>query len=850
MKTLMNLVVVASLSAGVVGCKSPDNTTTDSTTDTTDPVETTEEQRLVSESTAGFWVGTMTSNTSGKVASISGLVTENNRIKLIESGVGTQFSGTVVSSGGTASADMVQFNTITEGAKKEIDISFNMESITEKVSVTGSYNSAEDSGKFILNYNIAYERPSTLTKIVGEWSNREESLKIDSSNGFNGQGANGCSYVGSVGIINPSFNAYNLNVSVTGCTDESLSGSYFGVAWLDDSINQDDTLKYSIVKSDGSASLSNQLTRTVVGETPSVAGIWRGTITSLTGKVTSIATGIIAENGAMQLTTSDGDVISGNIGVDTGTDVSAVAKFYKVDRSVQFDMTFAGTITEKNLLQGTYTKSDAIDSGGNFSLTYDVAYEQPSQQKLVSGGWAEQFESLLLNSIGTLAGTNTDTDCTLTGSIGMLSPNFNAYNVNLTTANCTSATINGDYAGLATLSDESGDGTLDTLTYIVNNENQYLTKIFTKTSNLSSIAGIWRGTFTNNEGKSTFYKGLISEDNEIKLLADTESFPFDQGSDIISGTAIVHTKDSIFSDNLIEIPANNNPNAILNITLEGVVEVDDSENSLGTLTGTFNKTNSAGELVEFGNFSFVYDPLYIIPEQNFFVINDTEWDIVKFNNNATNFYSQYLNLSSSFVLNSDRTTVVTSPAVVAVEPPVETATGFTVLPDFTRETTTSTSIDTSGSIANIVDITAVTTLETATDTSYHFDFVTNAVDRIMQTVTVTNTSTTVTTTTTHVDSNNCRYLGNYDVVDPRLNIWNLYMVVSGCDTLAVRDRDGNDLGTTYNLDGTYTGLATLEELYSIINHPHQHFRFMTFGMVDSTGTKTINNRLTLQYFGN
>jgi len=836
MKTLMNLVVVASLSAGVVGCKSPDNTTTDSTTDTTDPVETTEEQRLVSESTAGFWVGTMTSNTSGKVASISGLVTENNRIKLIESGVGTQFSGTVVSSGGSASADMVQFNTITEGAKKEIDISFNMESITEKVSVTGSYNSAEDSGKFILNYNIAYERPSTLTKIVGEWSNREESLKIDSSNGFNGQGANGCSYAGSVGIINPSFNAYNLNVGVTGCTDESLSGSYFGVAWLDDSINQDDTLKYSIVKSDGSASLSNQLTRTVVGETPSVAGIWRGTITSSTGKVTSIATGIIAENGAMQLTTSDGDVISGNIGVDTGTDVSAVAKFYKVDRSVQFDMTFAGTITEKNLLQGTYTKSDAIDSGGNFSLTYDVAYEQPSQQKLVSGGWAEQFESLLLNSIGTLAGTNTDTDCTLTGSIGMLSPNFNAYNVNLTTANCTSATINGDYAGLATLSDESGDGTLDTLTYIVNNENQYLTKIFTKTSNLSSIAGIWRGTFTNNEGKSTFYKGLISEDNEIKLLADTESFPFDQGSDIISGTAVVHTKDSIFSDNLKEIPANNNFNAILNITLEGVV-VDET-----SMTGTFSKTNN-DELVEFGSFSFEYDPIYIIPEQNFFVINDTKWDITKFNNNGVEFYSQALDLSDSFVLTSDRTTILETTAINLISGPT-----ITVRSDLVVAPTDEFISQEPINILNTLEDTLERTQNIAVigNRITKIEFSSNDLGDVIETTTVTEEITTTTTTISHFDSNNCRYLGNYDVVDPRLNIWNLYMVVSGCDTLAVRDRDGNDLGITYNLDGTYTGLATLEEQFSLPDHPHDHFKFMTFGMVDTTGTKTINNRLSLK----
>jgi len=124
-------------------------------------------------------------------------------------------------------------------------------------------------------------------------------------------------------------------------------------------------------------------------------------------------------------------------------------------------------------------------------------------------------------------------------------------------------------------------------------------------------------------------------------------------------------------------------------------------------------------------------------------------------------------------------------------------------------------------------------------------------------------------------------------------MWNLYMVVSGCNqalnvrsidgldllvdasgkTIDRKNADGSDKKLTFengvvvnitdsngeiskvntlplNLNGTYTGLATLEEEYSILNHPHNHFRFMTFGMVDTTGTKTINNRLTLQYFGN
>jgi len=796
---------------------------------------------------SGFWIGALSNTSTGKVSSVSGAITENNRFKLTESGDGTQYSGIVVSSdNGDVSVTADIYDSPDQGAlNKNSDVKLLFKQINEKSTIKGTFDENNDGsveGDFSLSYIATYERSSDLGKVTGEWSTATETINVNSSNKFSGQGLNGCTYSGTIGVLNPSFNVYNLNVTATNCTG-SLSGEYYGIAWLDDTATENDTLNYSLVKSDGAAALSSQLNKVIAAQTPSVSGIWRGTITSSAGSVTSVAVGIVAENGRMQLTTSSGDVISGELGVDAGTDVSANAKFYKADRSASYDIVFSGTISEKNTLVGTYTKTDPLDTNGSFSLVYDVTYEQASKQSLISGNWGEQFESALLNSIGTLKGTNTSTDCTLTGAIGILSPSFNAYNVNISTANCQSASLNGNYAGLATLSDTSGDGAFDTLTYIVDNGSQYLTKIFTKTSSLASITGVWRGTFTGKDGLSTFYKGLISEDNEVKLLADTESFPWDQGSDVISGAAVVHTKDLIFSDQLKEIPANNDSSKILTITLEGVVVEKDS------LAGTFEKKDSAGAVVDFGNFSFKYSEEYVIPEVNFFVINDTEWSIEKFNNNSVNFYNQYLNLSGSFVLNSDRTTVVTTePKVEVIAGPTETdvTASFTVAPDDTREVvTTISATDTTGSIVNIVSISRVTTTETVTETSY-----TALLGSIFRTVTVTATSTTTTTTVRHVDSNNCRYLGNYDVVDPKANVWNLYMVVSGCNDLPVRDSAGNNLGSTYNLNGIYTGLATLEEQFSIVAHPHDHFNFMTFGMVDSTGTKTINNRLTLQYFGN
>lgn len=82
------------------------------------------------------------------------------------------------------------------------------------------------------------------------------------------------------------------------------------------------------------------------------------------------------------------------------------------------------------------------------------------------------------------------------------------------------------------------------------------------------------------------------------------------------------------------------------------------------------------------------------------------------------------------------------------------------------------------------------------------------------------------------DTEGCDYDGNLDIVDTHFFIYNITLKVTGVDCSIV---------------GVYTGLATLEEEYSIENHPHTHYEFMTFGASD--GERTINNRLTLDFFG-
>jgi hypothetical protein len=82
------------------------------------------------------------------------------------------------------------------------------------------------------------------------------------------------------------------------------------------------------------------------------------------------------------------------------------------------------------------------------------------------------------------------------------------------------------------------------------------------------------------------------------------------------------------------------------------------------------------------------------------------------------------------------------------------------------------------------------------------------------------------------DTEGCNYDGNLDVVDTHYFIYNITLKVTGAECPLV---------------GVYTGLATLEEEYTIEQHPHTHYEFMTFGVSD--GERTINNRLTLDFFG-
>jgi len=91
------------------------------------------------------------------------------------------------------------------------------------------------------------------------------------------------------------------------------------------------------------------------------------------------------------------------------------------------------------------------------------------------------------------------------------------------------------------------------------------------------------------------------------------------------------------------------------------------------------------------------------------------------------------------------------------------------------------------------------------------------------------------------DTEGCNYKGNFDLVDPKYFIYN--------STFDVTQVGG--LVPVCGIVGEYSGLAAIEEEYQPLDHEHTHYKFMTFGLAntDETINKTINNRLTLNFFG-
>lgn len=199
------------------------------------------------------------------------------------------------------------------------------------------------------------------------------------------------------------------------------------------------------------------------GPAQSAGGIWHGTITG--GGNTNDVSCVVAETGdlACALTepttgTSVGSV-TGSIQVTNGDQLSGSGTSFTAPGFVfpdgstraNFNIT-GGIVSERNSIDLTI---DTAGVSSTLSGIYDSFYDRDSSLEKVAGVYTDFYilgspASLSIDTNGSIFSQNT-AGCVGIGQVNIIDSRFNAYDVELTISNCSSA--DGNYSGLGSTTD-------------------------------------------------------------------------------------------------------------------------------------------------------------------------------------------------------------------------------------------------------------------------------------------------------------------------------------------------------------------------------------------------------------
>ena len=204
-------------------------------------------------SVGGIWVGTTTDNVSTEPQFFLGVSTDDGRFRFLSADTLGQFVGTFSADGTSLSGSGVGIAPVgSTWLDNSTTIDINMSgTISERASMSGNWSGGTgETGTFSFVYDGIYARGSALSTVAGSWVSLDEldnpigSITIDSAGRMDAQDAAGCLYSGDVSIINASYNAYDLDLTVTSCGN--FDGVYSGLAVVADTDAPDDTLVYSV----------------------------------------------------------------------------------------------------------------------------------------------------------------------------------------------------------------------------------------------------------------------------------------------------------------------------------------------------------------------------------------------------------------------------------------------------------------------------------------------------------------------------------------------------------------------------------------------------------------------------
>lgn len=196
----------------------------------------------------------------------------------------------------------------------------------------------------------------------------------------------------------------------------------------------------------------------------SLGGIWRGAVTETDTGTSYQSIGFITETGELRFLTEDGDQVTGNVSANGNqfsgsiTSYAPLGYVYVANGLPVISGSVSGTIQERSTFSGNASFMGTVAS--TFSFTYDPIYERDSSLAAVAGVYSETdsttgiTETYSIDVLGTITGS-TSTGCLITGNISLLNSSYNVYRINVAVTFC--GELNGNYTGLASLLDESGN---------------------------------------------------------------------------------------------------------------------------------------------------------------------------------------------------------------------------------------------------------------------------------------------------------------------------------------------------------------------------------------------------------
>lgn len=191
----------------------------------------------VSQAIDGIWIGTLTSTPVAQTFGIIGVIAPNHQLRFIST-AGVQYFGRAAVAGNRVTAAVTGiapagFIFLSGGNTTTGNISG---TVVASTSLNGTYTAINDSGTFSLTYSPTYNRPASLSLLAKTWTGAISSggiatITISPGGVISGTDTMGCSYAGTVSVIDPAKNIYNATVTASVCAP---TATYTGYAILQD----------------------------------------------------------------------------------------------------------------------------------------------------------------------------------------------------------------------------------------------------------------------------------------------------------------------------------------------------------------------------------------------------------------------------------------------------------------------------------------------------------------------------------------------------------------------------------------------------------------------------------------